>query len=110
MSSGRGCLGEGRLGLPGQVWELRLGKIAVPNMSGEAPGSPRHPFSRHLRPYGHDNNLKVLILLSRHFVVIAQAPTGQASNLFALAVEIHCNVGHCARIIASATPRYGELS
>ena len=51
-SGGRGCLGEGRLGLPGQVWELRFllsfpsfpgEKTASPKMPGKAPGSPRHP-------------------------------------------------------------------
>ena len=54
-SGGRGCLGEGRLGLPGQVWELRflrlfvrfLGKISVPKLSGKATGTPRHSSSRH---------------------------------------------------------------
>ena len=38
-----GSSGSGRLFL------LFLGKIAVPEMSGKAPGSPRHPSSRHLR-------------------------------------------------------------
>ena len=53
----RRCLGEGRLGLPGQVWELRflpfflhfLGKVAIQQMPGKAPGSPRHPSSGHPR-------------------------------------------------------------
>ena len=57
-TEGRGCLGEGRLGVPGQVWEFRfccfflhfLGKIAIQEMSGKTPGSPRHPSSRHPRP------------------------------------------------------------
>ena len=43
ISGGRGCLGEGRLGLPGQVWELRFlpsspsfpGEIALQNLSGQ---------------------------------------------------------------------------
>ena len=33
-----------------------LGKIAVPKMSGKAPGSPRHPSSRHPRPSGHNGS------------------------------------------------------
>ena len=57
-SEGRGCLEEERLGVPGQVWEFRscclflyfLGKIAVQEMSGRTPGSPRHPSSRHPWP------------------------------------------------------------
>ena len=58
---GHGCLEEGRLGVPGQVWKSGssgscrlllhfLGKIAVQEMSGKTPGSPRHPSSRHPRP------------------------------------------------------------
>ena len=55
---GCGCLKERRLGVPGQVWEFRfllpfphfVGKIAVPEMSGKTPGSPRHPSSRHPQP------------------------------------------------------------
>ena len=49
---GRGCLGEGRLGVSGQVWEFRFlplfpsfprEKLSVQEVSGKAPGSPRHP-------------------------------------------------------------------
>ena len=48
-SGGRGCLGEGRLGVPCQVWEFRFllsfplfpREIAVQEMSGRRPGSPR---------------------------------------------------------------------
>ena len=58
QSDGRGCLGEGRLGVPGQVWEVRFlpsfpsfpRKFAVQKMSGRTPGGPRHPSSRHPRP------------------------------------------------------------
>ena len=57
FSGGRGCLGEGRLGLPCRVWELRSlpsfpsfpREIAIQTMSGKTPGSPRHPSTRHLR-------------------------------------------------------------
>ena len=57
-SGGRGYLGEGRLGLPGQVWELRFlpsfpsfsRETRSSNISGKTPGSPRHPSSRHPRP------------------------------------------------------------
>ena len=57
-SGGRGCLEGGHLGLPGQVWELRFfpsfpsfpREMVVPKMSGKAPGSPRHPPSRHPQP------------------------------------------------------------
>ena len=54
QSEGRGCLGEGRLGVPGQVWEFRF-LLSCPlfpreNCSSgnvwETPGSPRHPSSR----------------------------------------------------------------
>ena len=59
LSGARGCLGQGRLGVfLGQVWEFRfwpsfpsfLGKIAVREMSGKTPASPRHPSSRHPWP------------------------------------------------------------
>ena len=57
LSGGHGCLGEGRLGLPGQVWEVRF-LPSFPSfpgenrssMSGRTPGSPTHPSSRHPRP------------------------------------------------------------
>ena len=58
LSGGRGCLGEGCLGVPGEIWEFWflasflhfLGKIGIQEMSGKTPESPRHPSSRHPRP------------------------------------------------------------
>ena len=58
FSGGRGCLGEECLGVPGQVWELMFLSsfpsfprgIAVREMSGKTPASPRHPSSRYPRP------------------------------------------------------------
>ena len=53
FSGGRGCLGEGRLGFPGQVWELRF-LPSCPSFPQEnrssvhvwkTPGSPRHPLA-----------------------------------------------------------------
>ena len=57
VSGGCGCLGERRLGVPGQsgssgscrLFPHFLKKIAVQKMSGKTPGSPRHPSSRHPR-------------------------------------------------------------
>ena len=57
-SGGRRCLGEGRLGVPGQVREFRF-VLSFPSFPREnwnsrnvwkTPGSPRHPSSRHPRP------------------------------------------------------------
>ena len=58
VSNVRGCLGEGRLGLPCQVWELSSlpsfpsfpREIAILKTSGKTPASSRHPSSRHPRP------------------------------------------------------------
>ena len=51
LLGGRACLEEGRLGLPGEVWELRfLPSFAIPKPSGKTSGSPRHTPSIHLRP------------------------------------------------------------
>ena len=58
VSGDRGRLGEGRLGVRQVSWEFRflpsfpyfLGKVAVQEISGKTPGSPRHPSSRHPRP------------------------------------------------------------
>ena len=58
VSGGRGCLEEGRLGVPGQVWEFRFlpsfPSFPRENRSSrsvwETPGSPRPPSSRHPRP------------------------------------------------------------
>ena len=55
-SGGRGCLGEGRLGLPCQVWEFRF-LASFPSFARDnrfkivwkTPGSPRHPSTRHPR-------------------------------------------------------------
>ena len=66
VSGDRGCLEEGRLGVQGQVWEFRfrlflhfLGKIAVQEMSGKTPGSPRHPSSRHPRPSEKSSSMEL---------------------------------------------------
>ena len=58
MSGARGCLGEGRLGVPGQVWEFRFllsfpsfprENRSIQEMSGKMLRSPRRPSSRHPR-------------------------------------------------------------
>ena len=56
--SGRRTSGTSRPSLGAQVLAVFhfLGKIAVPKMSGKAPGSPRHPSSRRPRPSDERQN------------------------------------------------------
>ena len=52
-SGGRGCLGEGCLGLPGQVWEPSFPSYLRENRSSKnvwENACPRHTSSRHPRP------------------------------------------------------------
>ena len=95
FSSGRGCLGEGRLGLPGPVWELRFlpsfPSFPMINRSSknvwETSRSPRHPSPRHPRPTDFRDSIaeggiaRVCLVFIGYRVSIAEIPLTPKLNL-----------------------------